>query len=235
MRCRRSLAVLMAAVTVLVSTASTARAASARLIARWDMNEWSGSRIMRDSSGHGLNGRIGGEVGTGVSGNGSRGYRFGRLEPDTPPARPGHLVTVRDNTDLDPGTRDFVVTVRFRTTYQFGNIIQKGQATVPGGNYKMQIPNGVVQCFFRGASRLMRVQTPRRLNDGRWHTVRCSRSRSSVALSVDGRTVARSKGWTGKIANSWPVTIGGKTACDQIDVGCDYYAGDIDWIQLNTR
>jgi hypothetical protein len=225
----------MVAATVLFTTASTAHAASDRVIARWDMNEWSGSRVMRDSSGHGLNGRIGGEVSTGVSGSGATGYRFGRLEPDTPPAHPGHLVTVADNDYLDPGTRDFAITVRLRTTYQFGNIIQKGQATVPGGNFKLQIPNGIVQCSFRGASRFLLVQSSRRLNDGRWHTVRCSRSRSSVALTVDGRTVARGRGWTGRISNSWPLTIGGKSSCNQVEVGCDYYAGDLDWVEINTR
>jgi hypothetical protein len=220
---------------MLLATAPSASAASDRLIARWDMNEWSGSRIMRDSSGHDLHGRIGAEVKTGVSGSGAKAYRFGRLQPDTPPAHPGHLVTVEDDSRLDPGIRDFAITVRLRTTYQFGNIIQKGQATVPGGNYKIQIPNGIVQCSFRGQNRFLLVQTSQRLNDGRWHTVRCSRSSSSVALTVDGRTVARARGWTGRIANSWPLTIGGKTSCNQVEVGCDYYAGDIDWIEVNTR
>jgi hypothetical protein len=30
------------------------------------------------------------------------------------------------------------------------------------------------------------------------------------------------------------VTIGGKLDCDQIDVGCDYYAGDLDWIKIEA-
>jgi hypothetical protein len=230
----RTLAVVLAATSALLGTAVPADAAASRLVAVWDMNEAPGSRTMTDGSGHGLRGSIGREVDTGVRVGGAKGYRFERLDPDTPPTHPRHLVTVHDAAALDPGTRDYAVTVRLRTTYQFGNIIQKGQATVPGGNFKLQIPSGIVQCLFRGAESQVIVTASRRINDGRWHTVRCERTGSGVALAVDGSTVARRPGWTGRISNSWPVSIGGKTDCDQIDVGCDYYAGDIDWVQIDA-
>jgi hypothetical protein len=228
------LAVVLAATSALLGTAVPADAAARRVVAVWDMNESPGSRTMTDGSGHGLRGSIGGEVDTGVRVGGAKGYRFERLDPDTPPTHPRHLVTVRDTAALDPGTRDYAVTVRLRTTYQFGNIIQKGQATVPGGNFKLQIPSGIVQCLFRGSESQVIVTASRRINDGRWHTVRCERTGSGVTLAVDGSTVARRPGWTGRISNSWPVSIGGKTDCDQIDVGCDYYAGDIDWVQIDA-
>jgi hypothetical protein len=166
--------------------------------------------------------------------SGATGYRFARLQPDSPPTHPQHLVTVPDNDALDPGTRDYAITVRLRTTHKFGNIIQKGQATVAGGNVKLQIPNGIVQCLIRGSSGSLQVNAPRRINDGRWHTVRCERTASAVTLSIDGTTVARKPGRIGKIANSWPVTIGGKTSCDQIEVGCDYYAGDLDYVEISS-
>ncbi|MEU8229070.1 laminin G domain-containing protein [Actinoplanes sp. NPDC048967] len=235
MRSRRSLTVFLTVGTVLLATAATADASSDRPVAIWEMNEHSGARTMTDSSGRGLHGRIGGEVRIDTRVNGATGYRFDRLEPDSPPTHPGHLVTVRDSDALDPGTRDFAVTVRLRTTHKFGNIIQKGQATVSGGNFKLQIPSGIVECLFRGSSRSLAVSSPRRLNDGRWHTVRCARTGDGVTLVVDGATVARSAGWTGRIANSWPVSIGGKTDCDQIDVGCDYYAGDLDYVEIDAR
>ena len=234
MRSRRLVAVVMTAATVLMGMATTADAAASRLVASWRMDEPAGSRTMLDSSGHGLRGKIGREVGTGVRVNGATGYRFDRLPPDTPPTHPQHLVTVPDSDALDPGTRDYAVTVRLRTTHKFGNIIQKGQATVSGGNFKLQIPNGIVQCLFRGSSGSLLLSTPRRLNDGAWHTVRCERTTSGLSLAVDGSTVARRSGKTGRISNSWPVTIGGKTSCDQIDVGCDYYAGDLDRIELTA-
>lgn len=248
MKSRRSLTVAIAAVSMLLCTAPTANAAWnrpaatpnrpaptwIRQVAMWNMNEWPGSRTMADSSGNRLNGRIGLEVGTGVRVNGATGYRFNRLEPDTPPTHPGHLVTVNNSPALNPGTRDFTLTVRLRTVGQFGNIVQKGQATVHGGNYKMQFPGGIAECLFRGSNGSLLVRSPARLNDGRWHTVRCTRGGSAITMTVDGSFVARKDGWTGTIANSWPVTIGGKPICDQVEVGCDYYAGDLDYVQIEA-
>ena len=234
MRSRRSLTVALTAGTVLMASAATADAASHQPVAVWEMDEQAGSRTMMDSSGRGLHGRIGNEVRTGTFVDGSTGYRFDRLEPDTPPTHPGHLVTVHDADVLDPGDGDYAVTVRLRTTGKFGNIIQKGQATVPGGNFKLQIPNGIVECMFRGTSRSLLVASPQRLNDGQWHTVRCARTGDGVSLAVDGEEVAHRYGWTGRIANSWPLSIGGKTACDQYDVGCDYYNGDLDRVEIDT-
>ena len=234
MKSRHAVAVVMTMTSVLMGTATAADAASSRLVARWTMNESSGARTMIDSSGNGLRGSIGREVDTAVQVNGATGYRFSRLPPDTPPAHPQHIVTVPDSAALDPGTRDYAVTVRLRTTHKFGNIIQKGQATVSGGNFKLQIPSGIVQCLFRGSSGTLLISTPRALNDGKWHTVTCARTSTGVRLEVDGSTVARRSGKTGKISNSWPLSIGGKTDCDQVKVGCDYYAGDLDYVEITA-
>jgi hypothetical protein len=231
---RTVLLTLMTSMMVLVATAA-ADAAVTTTIARWGMNEGSGARVMADSGGRGLHGSIGREVRTGTTVGGSTGYRFDRLQPDTPPARPGHVVTVRDNSALDPGNRSYLVTVRLRTNNHFGNIIQKGQATAAGGNFKLQIPNGRVECLFRG-SRGSRMAIARRtINDGAWHTVQCERDSNGVTLRIDGAVDARAHGWTGTIANSWPLAIGGKIDCDQVHVGCDYYAGDIDGVEISVR
>jgi hypothetical protein len=234
MRSSRSIAVVMTTASAIIGTATTAGAASHHMVAIWEMNESRGARTMADGSGHGLHGVVGREVASDVRIGGATGYRFSRLAPDTPPTHPHHLVTVPDAAALDPGERDYAVTIRLRTTYEFGNIIQKGQATVSGGNFKLQIPNGIVQCLFRGSVRQVLVSARRAINDGRWHTVRCERTDSGVTLAMDGSTVARASGWTGWIANSWPLSIGGKTSCDQVDVGCDYYAGDIDYLQIDA-
>jgi Concanavalin A-like lectin/glucanases superfamily len=233
MKSRRLWIVTLAASAV-VAGAGPARADAVHTVASWSMNEPAGATVMRDGSGNGLHGRIGGEVATGVESGGQRGYRFERLEPDTPPAHPGHLVVVPDDADLDPGTRDFSITLRLRTTDYFGNVIQKGQATVAGGSYKMQIPSGRVQCWFRGSAGSVLVTAPQAINDGRWHLVQCWRNSAGVGLAIDGATVATRQGATGTIANRWPVSIGGKTSCDQIEVGCDYFAGDIDAVQIQA-
>lgn len=233
---RRVLAVA-ATVAILVGGSATAAGATPGHypVATWSMNEGAGARTMIDSSGNGLHGTIGDEVVTDVNVRGATGYRFTRLQPDTPPTHPRHLATVPDSSQLDPGSRDYAVTVRLRTTYQFGNIIQKGQATASGGNFKFQIPNGIVQCLFRGSNGTIIVQATRPINDGWWHVVRCERTGAGVSLTVDGRAEARRSGWTGPISNGWPLSIGGKTECDQRVVGCDYYAGDIDWVEIEAR
>ena len=229
MRTRRLWIVTLAASAVLAGTGGTATADARYAIAAWGMDESSGTRMLYDSSGHGLHGRIGGEVGRG------RGtFTFGRLDPDTPPARPGHLVTLPDNRELDPGGRDYALTIRLRTKNHFGNVIQKGQATVTGGSYKIQMPSGYVQCWFRGSSGQVLVSSPRPANDGRWHTIRCERTYDGVLLSIDGRVVASRAGRTGTISNAWPISIGGKTECNQIDVGCDYFAGEIDYVTVEV-
>nr|BFE58846.1 hypothetical protein GCM10020063_033720 [Dactylosporangium thailandense] len=238
-RGRYAVAVTFSTAATLVATAAGAgavtEASAGHVVARYDMDEGPGARTMADSSGHGLDGTVGSEVQTGVAVRGATGYRFTRLDPDTPPTHPRHLATVNSAADLNPGNRDFAVTVRLRTQYHFGNIVQKGQATVEGGNFKLQIPSGIVQCLFRGDRGSLIVSSKSRLNDGDWHTVRCERTRDGLALVVDGRTEARKSGWTGYIANGWPLSVGGKTNCDQVDVGCDYYAGDLDYVQLEAR
>ena len=226
--------VTLAASTVVAGAANPARAATDHTVAIWDMNETIGSRTMLDTGGRSLSGTIGREVGVGTDVAGARGYRFARLDPDTPPTHPQHLITVAASAGLDPGDADFAVTVRLRTTYQFGNVVQKGQSTVPGGNWKIQIPSGHPQCVFRGSNGTMLVAAPAAINDGGWHVVICLRAAGELALSIDGTRVAGRAGRTGRISNTWPLSIGGKSSCDQVDVGCDYFAGDIDYVRIDS-
>ena len=78
------------------------------------------------------------------------------------------------------------------------------------------------------------VHSPHPLNDGRWHVVRCERSAAKVTMTVDGKLVATSPHATGSIGNNFPLTIGGKIKCNQVDVTCDYFAGDIDSVLIQA-
>ena len=149
---RRMLTVSMALAGVLVM-AAPASAAIDRPVAIWQMNEAAGSQTMVDSSGNGRDGVIGANVqeGTALPGGGT-GYRFPYKRPNTPPADPGHLATVPNSTALNPGTGDFAIEFRMRTTHSFGNVIQKGQAGAPGGYWKFQQPSGKISCLFRGSA-----------------------------------------------------------------------------------
>ncbi len=128
--------------------AAVAAPASAATLADWEMNEGPGATVMVDSSGH-VNGKIGSAVQTGFSFAGATAYHWIFTLPTAPPAQPQRLVTA-SSSSLNPGSGNYTLTVRYRTTQHFGNIVQKGQAGSAGGYYKMENPNGKPRCLFRG-------------------------------------------------------------------------------------
>jgi hypothetical protein len=216
--------------------AAPAHAAINRPVGIWQMNEAAGARTAVDSSGNGLNGVIGTSVQTGVAlTGGGTGYRFPYIKPNSPPADPQHLVTVPHDNRLNPGTGDFAIEFRMRTTHSFGNVIQKGQAGSKGGYWKFQQPTGKITCLFRGsAGSSTGTSGTVRVNDGNWHTVRCERTSSMVTMLVDGNVTSRNRNATGTIANTRPMTIAGKGNCDQVAITCDYFSGDIDYVKIET-
>jgi hypothetical protein len=202
-------------------------------VAMYEMNERAGATVLVDSSGHGASGSIGGEVLEATSVSGAVVHRYPYLAPNTPPAHPGHLDTVPDRTALDPGTSAYAVTMRARWTDSFGNMIQKGQSETPGGYFKWEAPNGLVRCVFRDGARVTRTAVSDiALNDGVFHTIRCERNAQGVTMTVDGVVRDTVLGATGSISNALPLSIAGKTECDQVDVTCDYFVGDIDWVRV---
>ena len=233
------LGVLMAATTLTIVDTAPVGAAATEVVADWRMNEGAGASTMHDSGPHGIDGAIGDDVQTGVSFGGATAYRWSYTPPNTPPAQPERLVQA-DDARLNPGTDDYAVTVRFRTTRNFGNIIQKGQSGNPGGLFKWQIPSGKLACLFRGVD--ANGNTVQKavnsgtnlLNDGDWHTVRCERAGDRVTMTIDGTITRRGTGPTGRISNNVPLTIGGKRTCDQITITCDYFVGDIDFVRIES-
>jgi Concanavalin A-like lectin/glucanases superfamily len=219
---------LTAAAMVALSVTGSSGAATMTTLALWNMNEAPGSHTLVDASGN----RINGTIGTEVVLNGAV-HRFGFLKPNTPPAHPHHIDVV-NSSRLNPGTLDYSVTIRAKWTNAFGNIIQKGQAGAVGGYFKLQAPNGLVQCLFRGATGSAGVSSKRALNDGRWHVVTCTRTATQVSMTVDGVVTMTISHATGAISNNVPLTIAGKSNCDQIKITCDYFAGQIDYVQIRT-
>jgi hypothetical protein len=231
---RRTLLVIVVVLAAVVAMVSPARAAIDQPVATWQMNEPAGATTMLDSSRNRINGAIGThvQVGTALSGGGT-GYRFPYLKPNTPPADPQHVVRVANNPQLNPGSGNFAVEFRMRTTHSFGNILQKGQAGAAGGYFKFQQPSGKISCLFRGSLGSSTASSGTvRVNDGAWHTVRCERTASNVVMRVDGVITGRNFNPTGTIANTKPLSIGGKLNCDQVTVTCDYFAGDIDYVKI---
>ena len=212
--------------------------ASAATVADWQMNEAPGAQRMVDSSANHLDGAIGAAVTTGVSVNGAVAYRWAFVSPTAPPIKPERLVQVPNDPKLNPGSADYAVTVRYRTTQHFGNMVQKGQAGSAGGYWKLENPDGQIKCTFRGlvngTLKRKAVQSPTVLSDNNWHVVTCARNGNQVSLTVDGDVVATTTGNTGTISNTRPLTIAGKLDCDQITTTCDYFTGDIDYITITN-
>jgi hypothetical protein len=229
----RTLPIAVATLLAAALPAATAQAAppptpALSVLASYQLNEVPGSTVLHDSSGHGLDGVIGTEVGL----NGST-HTFGYLKPNTPPPHPEHIDQV-DSSALNPGTSDYSITFTARWTEPFGNIMQKGQANAAGGRWKIQIPKGIVQCLFQGSLGQAGVGSQTPLNDGQWHTVVCARDATGATMWVDGVRVSHKAGATGTIANKQPFTIGGKAGCDQVTVTCDYFAGEIDSVVISA-
>jgi PKD repeat protein len=213
--------------------ASPAQATATRTVALWSMDEPAGSTVLKDSSGNGRNGAVGAEVVTGALYAGATGHRFATHLPTDQEYVPGHVNLVPHSTDFNPDAGDFSFTIRYRTTYSFGNILQKGQGATAGGYWKFEAPSGKPKCLFRGGDGASRTgYTDVSIADGQWHTVTCNRTASYVEMYVDGVRTSRLTGPTGTIANSWQLSIGGKSQCDGVKVTCDYFAGDIDYVKI---
>jgi hypothetical protein len=142
------------------------------------------------------------------------------------------VIQVPDNINLEPGDQDFTVEIRYRTREKFGNIIQKGQAQSKGGQWKIQNPKGIPSCLFKGSNGRVATGAKTPLNDDQWHTLTCVLTSSSVTMYVDGVQRNKKNGSTGTIDNKIPMTIGGKLDCDQIQVTCDYFSGQIDYVMI---
>jgi hypothetical protein len=223
-------------VTVLLATAASAGVESAygawTAVALWGMNEPPGANFMIDSKGS-HDGTIGDEVITGVVDGAVTGYRWPGPDPGVEDAQ--RLVEVDGG--LNPGRRPYRVTIRFKTTDNNFNIIQKGQALTNGGMWKIEMEGGRANCLFRGAAGRAGIGSAQSLTltDGEWHTIRCERLRRSVRIIVDDHAPRSQARRTGRIANSFPVVIGGKSNCNPPNTSCEYYRGMLDRVVIRRK
>lgn len=224
---------LTAAACVLAGTPSASAA-----VAHWNFNEHRRATVLHDASGHGFRGHIGKHV---RPGHGHHHFSFVKRGVVVP----GHIDTVPDQPGLDPGPGYFSV----KATFQWprgdadNQLIQKGQTGAAGGLFKLKTNTGndpgpgVMRCLFRGSNGDSTVSSlgHKRLDDGKWHTVRCWSDGKGTHLSVDGKTWDHNPKRPGPIANDWPVAIGGNTYCPA-DKGlqCNYFQGNIGDIVWNT-
>lgn len=220
----------------LMVAVSAPQATGLELVANWQMEETSGP-VMTDSSGNGLNGAIGSDVALGeATPEGNKAYRF---KGDWRIVNDNRLVQIPDDDRLEPAAGTFRITLRVKTGGLDANIAQKGQARTVGGYWKFAVNKGWPRCHFRDANRnnlaigfVNSANPDVYLADGDWHTISCARTATGVQVTIDGITKSLSK-TIGPVNNKFPMTIGGKLACDPaLDVTCDYFAGAIDWVTI---
>ena len=183
-------------------------------VALWHMDEPPGSTSMNDA--------VGPHTGTlrsvtaGVAGSLNTAYGFNGSSSD---------VSVPDATDLNPGSTDITITIHLKTTSAPAtpdwDLIRKGYFTGSPGEYKMEYqPSGQVSCGFKGSAGYSELVAGPSLKDGAWHTVRCVKTATSIAVVVDGTSFSQAAN-VGLITNSNPVVIGARP-------GSEFFNGSLD-------
>src|SRR5215212_5216000 len=215
---------LSATVIVVLLLAAPSYADELLTAADWQMNETSGQ--MTDSSGNENNGDP-----TDVRQKGSR-YVFNGSTS---------YVVVPDSDSLDPAEKDITLTARVMVTDapmddDSYDIVRKGLAGRPGGDYKMEIKRapdptvGKLHCLFQGSGGTVDKVARGDIVDGNWHTLECIKTSTSVVAKVDGKRGSTKAGSAGSISNPTNVMVGAKTATpldDTFDGSMDFVSIDI--------
>ena len=215
--------------------------ATAAVMGDWQLDEAPGAPLAIDGSGQGLHGDVGEDVVLyEATGDGGRAYRF---QGDWWVVNRERLVLWADQPRLDPQTTTYAVTVRVKTRAPNTNVIQKGQANVAGGFWKLEIHRGWPTCHFRdssGRNRAIKMENHPNPNayvaDGVWTTIRCERTTTGVTVTVNPgeatQVSSTTRGTLGNVDNNNPLSLGGKWYCNGDTITCDYYAGAVDWVRI---
>jgi hypothetical protein len=217
----------LAAAAMVCTLGSTAASAAPAPVAVWHLDETSGSSAF-DAVG-GNTGAIH-NVTVGVAGFAGSAFRFDGKSS---------YVDVPSDATLNPGTAPIQFTVHIRYTVTPPSksttdydVLRKGTSSDSAQFYKVEIrPDNRAVCRFVGSKTTksgILIHTGPTLNDGRWHTITCSKSTTSVSLVVDGKTFNKN-GTVGSISNSGPLTLGAKPGKSF----SDFYNGDLDEVSVS--
>jgi IPT/TIG domain-containing protein/laminin G domain protein len=193
----------------------------------WAMNEPAGARTMVDSGGATRTDGTWENIQAGIPGFSGTGYRFNGSTS---------RVIVADDSSLHPGASPFSVTahVSFTVIPTSANggdydLVRKGVGTTNGGYWKIEAypassgTRVTGLCQMKGSINHIKVTgSPSSLNDGKWHTITCTKTDTDVTLTVDSTSYVKSV-TIGSITNSAPLTVGAKPGA-----GGDWYDGDMD-------
>jgi hypothetical protein len=195
--------------------------------AHWLLDEIKSATAL-DSSGNGNNGTNYNIVGDGT------GYTFNGVDS---------RVIVPSSASLNPGFANFAWGVTLRMTDppspvgESYDVLRKGLVTTKGGDYKLEVKNvngkAVARCVsksFRkdGTKVLATVQGSTNLADSKQHVIRCTKTSTSITLTVDSLS-ARTKtysGGLGSVSNTSSLALGAK-AESTATTGFDWFEGKI--------
>jgi Concanavalin A-like lectin/glucanases superfamily len=190
--------------------------AQASVVADWEMTDVGAPPpTMTDSSNLGNNGTVSG----GVVGDG-KVFTFDGTG----------VAVVPDTSELNPASRNVAVTAVISFTKipaRDYDIVRKKPSGVKGMQYRMEIMStGKAKCFFTGDTGNSAVTARPVLNDGKYHTITCTKTSSTIGVTVDGRVKTKSV-TIGSITNSQSISIGAKAE------GGDDFVGSIDAVTID--
>jgi Concanavalin A-like lectin/glucanases superfamily len=143
------------------------------------------------------------------------------------------IAKVPSSHSLNSGSADLRLTLHLKFTQPPStavgdyDLIRKGLSTSVGGDYKAEIlQSGRAFCLFKDSSETVgKIVNGPNLADGRWPTLSCTKTSTSVQLTVDGTTYTKHV-HLGSIANGSPLTVGAQAG------GADWFAGNMDEVSV---
>jgi len=202
----------------LAAQATPAQAAS--VVGLWRMDETSGTTAI-DSSGNGNSGVLSNIalVTPGFDGTGGA-YSFNGTSSK---------VLIPNSASLNPGTANVSVTVHVLFTAKPTgsgdyDLLRKGKSVY----YKIEIASsGQARCQFHGSAGGSGLVFGPNLADGRWHTIMCTKTATSISGIVDGTSTKSKTVTIGSITNTVALSLGGKAEGNQ-----DLYPGVMDEVSI---
>ena len=192
--------------------------------ALWHFDETSGS-LAADSSGHGNDGTIVGNVSRGEPGYLGTAFGFGA---------DGSWVKVPTSASLNPGTGDFSYSARVKldrlpASGQTMDVIRKGLSGTKAGEFKIEILDlGRVRCIAKDSNRLrggITGSAKMRLVVGQWYLVGCEHTGNSWSVIVNDLKRSTTLNF-GSISNSLALSIGSNYGEE------DFVDGVVDEVEL---
>jgi hypothetical protein len=139
-------------------------------------------------------------------------------------------VSVPSAADLNPNDANITVKIDLKTTGtpppppDDWDLIRKGNYT-SWGEYKMELQqSGQISCGFKGIDGYAELTAGPAVNDGHWHTLKCTKTATAIEVVVDGQTFSKQAS-LGSISNSRPLVIGAHP-------DSDWYSGRLDEASL---